>query len=386
MNDLETLSMQPKEIGIGLLGYGFAAKAYVNALKTIPHMIWPPPAVPKLVSICGTQEGPLRTAAKRYGFKRYTASWKELVTDPEVELFINAGPNNLHAEPCLAAVKVGKHVLCEKPLARSADEAKQMWEAVKEAPIRNFCGFNYRFVPAIRLAKEMIDSKVLGRIYQFRAQYLQDWAMDAPYGWRFDREIAGSGVVGDIGAHIVDLARFLIGEIESVTATTSTFIKERWGAECSERRKVNIDDGFAAVVQFDNGVIGVFEASWVCAGHKNYLAFEVSGEKGSIAFNLEDLNVLNVYQISDEKGMQGFRRVLVTEKEHPFCNVWWSSGHVLGWEHAHVHLIWHVLEAIAKSKDIKPYGATFEDGYKCAVICDAILHSASEKTWIKIQY
>jgi predicted dehydrogenase len=190
-----------REIGIGMLWHGFMGKAHTNALKKIPYIFWPPPAVPKLVAICGSKEEAVREVAARYGYKRYTTSWEELVADPEVELVINAGPNALHADPCIAAAKAGKHVLCEKPLARSTEEAKRMWDAVKEASVKHMCGFNYRFVPAVRLAKEMIDAGELGEIYHFRAQYLQEWAMDPslPYVWRFDKRVAGSGALGDLG-------------------------------------------------------------------------------------------------------------------------------------------------------------------------------------------
>ncbi len=380
---------QAKEIGIGLLGYGFMGKAHTNAFKKIPYIYWPPPALPKLVNICGSREEGVREAATRYGYARYTTDWKELVNDSNVDLFDNIGPNNLHAEPCIAAAKAGKHILCEKPLARTAEEAKRMWDAVKGKSIKHMCGFNYRFVPAIRLAKEMIEAGEIGTIYHYRASYKQEWIMDEdfPQVWRLSKEVSGSGALGDLGAHIIDLARFLVGEPDTLTATTRTFITERPAPDGKGKVKVDVDDAFEAVVQFRNGAIGTLEASRFCAGRKNNMTFEINGSKGSIAFDLENLNVLQVFfREEPHSQLHGFREVLVTESDHPFYSVWWPHGHIIGWEHAHIHQVNHLLDAIVHNKDVEPYGATFEDGYKAAVICDAILKSAETGSQQKIVY
>ena len=378
-----------KEIGVGLLGYAFMGKAHTNAFKKIPYIYWPPAAIPKLVSICGSREEGVREAAARYGYDHYTTDWKELASDPQVEVFDNVGPNHLHAEPCIAAAKAGKHVLCEKPLARNAQEAKRMWDAVEAAKVKHMCGFNYRFVPAIRLAKEMIESGELGEIYHFRASYQQEWIMDAdfPQVWRLNKKVSGSGALGDLGAHIIDLGRFLVGEPEALSAATRTFIPERPSPDGKGTAVVDVDDAFEAVVRFKNGAVGTLEASRFCAGRKNHMTFEINGSKGSIAFDLERLNSLQVYfRKETNPQLHGFREVLVTESDHPFYSVWWPHGHVLGWEHAHIHEINHFLSAIAKDESVEPYGATFEDGYKNAVICDAILTSAESRSEQKIIY
>ncbi len=378
-----------KELGVGLLGYAFMGKAHTNALKKIPYIYWPPTVLPKLVSICGFREEGVREAAMRYGYDHYTTDWRELVADPEVDVFDDVGPNNLHAEPCIAAAKAGKHVICEKPLARNAQEAKRMWNAVRAAKVKHMCGFNYRFVPAIRLAKEMLDAGELGEIYHFRASYQQEWVMDAdfPQTWRLNKQTSGSGALGDLGAHIIDLARFLVDEPETVTGTTRTFISERPLPNGKGTVKVDVDDAFEAVVRFRNGAVGTLEASRFCAGRKNHMTFEINGSKGSLAFDLEKLNSLQVYfRKETNPQLHGFREVLVTESDHPFYSVWWPHGHILGWEHAHIHEINHFLEAIANNTSVEPYGATFEDGYKAAVICDAILKSAETHSEQKIVY
>jgi len=375
------------EIGVGVLGYAFMGKAHTNAYKKIPYIFWPPPAVPRLAAICGIPEAAVVEAAGRYGYERSTTDWHDLVSDDGVQLFDNVGPNSLHAEPCIAAAKAGKHVLCEKPLARSAVEAKRMWDAVKEAGVKHMCGFNYRFVAAIRLAKEMIEAGELGEIYHFRASYLQEWIMDPefPWVWRLDKETAGSGALGDLGAHIIDLSRFLVGDPTSVSAIATTFIKERPDASGKGTHPVDVDDAFEAVVRLENGAAGTYEASRFCGGRKNSMTFEINGAKASIAFDLERLNELRICKVANGRG-EGFRTLSVTESDHPFYEVWWPHGHVIGWEHAHIHEIHHMLDAIANDKEIAPYGATFEDGYKCAVICDAILESAESGSRVAIRY
>jgi len=382
----EDVSRGP-EVGIGMLGYAFMGKAHTNAYKKIPYVFWPPAASPRLVNICGIPAEAASDAAARYGYERFTADWNELVADGDVQLLDNVGPNNLHAEPCIAAAKAGKHVLCEKPLARSGEEAKRMWEAVQAANVKHMCGFNYRFVPALRLAKQMIDAGELGEIYHFRANYLQEWIIspELPWVWRLDKETAGSGALGDLGAHIIDLSRFLVGEVASVSAITSTFINERPDVNGEGTHAVEVDDAFEAIVRFESGAAGTYEASRFCGGRKNYMTLEVNGAKGSIAFNLERLNELHICDVRNGRG-NGFRTLSVTESDHPFCEAWWPHGHVLGWEHAHIHELYHMLDAIANRKEIGPYGATFEDGYKCAVICDAILDSAKSGSQVTIQY
>jgi predicted dehydrogenase len=378
------------EIGVGMLGYAFMGKAHSNAFRKIPYMVEPLPAVPALVALCGRNEAAVKEAAARYGYQRYCTDWRELIQDDAIQLFDNGGPNDAHAEPCIAAAEAGKHIICEKPLARTAAEAKPMLEAVQKAGVKHACAFNYRFVPALRLAREMIERGELGQIFHFRAVYLQEWIMDPqfPMVWRLKKDLAGSGALGDLGAHIIDLARFLVGEPTAVSGLTQTFIKER-PTDDGGRDTVDVDDAFVSLVQFANGAIGTLEASRYANGRKNHQRIEINGSKGSIVFDLERLNELEVHLSDSEPGAhtQGFRRVLVTEADHPFWKYWWPHGHIIGWEHTFVHELTHLLDAIVNDTAVAPYAADFEDGYRAAVICDAVLESdANGGALVPIQY
>jgi predicted dehydrogenase len=363
-----------QEIGVGMLGYAFMGKAHSNAYKTLAYMTWPPPLTPRLVAIGGRTEEAVAEAARRYGFEEAVTDWHDLVSDERIQLFDNSGPNNLHAEPTIAAAEAGKHVLCEKPLGRSADESYETWQRVDAAGVKHMCGFNYRFVPAMRLAREMIEAGQLGEIYHFRGRYLQEWILDAdfPMVWRLDKDAAGSGALGDLGAHVIDLSRYLVGEVATVAGVTRTFIEDRPGG------KVDVDDAFEAVVEYESGAVGTLEASRFCPGRKNSFTWEINGSKGSLAFDLERLNELRVHLRDSKPGerAQGFRTVLVSEADHPFWEHWWPHGHIIGWEHSFVHEIHHLLSAIAADSDVAPHGATFEDGYRAAEICDAIVRSS----------
>jgi len=377
------------EIGVGMLGYAFMGKAHSNAYKKLPYMMYPPVAIPKLAAIAGRDESAVKEAAARYGYAKAYTDWRDMLADDNVQLFDNGGPNDMHADPCIEAAKAGKHILCEKPLARTAEEAKAMLDAVTKARVKHAVAYNYRFVPAIRQAKMLIESGALGQIYHFRAVYLQEWIMPhygTPHIWRLDKAVAGSGALGDLGAHIIDLGRFLVGEFRSVSAMTRTFIPERPGPD-GKMKKVDVDDAFVAAIEFENGAIGTVEATRFAGGHKNSNCFEVNGEKGSIRFNLERMNEMEVFWVGEEpKETQGFHNVLVSEGYHPFWSNWWPHGHIIGWEHTFVHEIHHLLDAIVNDKSIAPYGADFLDGYKNAVICDAILKSAESKKQVDIKY
>ncbi|MGW8318357.1 MAG: Gfo/Idh/MocA family protein [Candidatus Promineifilaceae bacterium] len=378
------------EIGVGMLGYEFMGKAHTNAFKTIPYMMYPPPAIPKLVAIAGRNEKKVAEAARRYGYQKYYTDWHDLVADPDIRLFDNGGPNNVHAAPSIAAAQAGKHVLCEKPLARTAAEAKTMLDAVEKAGVKHMVAFNYRFVPAVRLVRDLIDQGALGQIYHWRAVYLQEWIMphyNESKIWRLDKEVAGSGAIGDLGAHIIDLAHYLIGPMKSLSAYTRTFIKERPLPDGSGMGEVDVDDAFVAAVEFDNGAIGTLESTRFAGGRKNYNSFEINGEKGSILFNLERMNELEVFWVGEEpKLTQGFHDVLVTEGDHPWWDYWWPHGHIIGWEHTFIHEITHLLDCIVNDKDVGPHGATFEDGYRAAIVADAIIESAETKRQIDIKY
>ena len=365
-------------VGVGMLGYAFMGKAHTHAYKTIPYMMYPPVAIPHLVAIAGRNEQAVKDAATRYGYERYYTDWHEMLKNPDVQLFDNGGPNDAHAEPCLEAAKLGKHILCEKPLARTAAEAKPMLDAVNKAGVKHMVAFNYRFVPAVRQIREIVDSGVLGQIYHFRAVYLQEWIADPmfPMSWRLDKNVAGSGALGDLGAHIIDLARFLVGEPARLMAMTKTFIKER-PKDGGGMGTVTVDDAFVSTVEFANGAIGTLESTRFAPGRKNYNVFEINAERGSIKFNLEKFNEFEIFwKDSKPRETQGFTNVLVTESYHPWWKNWWPNGHIIGWEHTFIHEIDHLLDAIVNNKDVGPYGATFEDGYRAAVICDAILESA----------
>ncbi|MGN6871830.1 MAG: Gfo/Idh/MocA family protein [Solirubrobacteraceae bacterium] len=372
------MSDSPQAIGVGMLGYAFMGKAHANAYRTLSYMTWPPPLRPELVMIAGRTREAVEDARVRYGFAEAVTDWERIVGDERVELFDNCGPNGSHAEPTLAAARAGKHVLCEKPLGLDAEESFAVWQGVAVTGVVHMCAFNYRFVPAVRLARELITAGRLGVIRHFRARYLQSWgAEESLMTWRFDRQQAGSGALGDLGAHIVDLARYLVGEITTVSGTVRTFIGDRAG------HSVDVDDAFTALIEFANGAVGTLEASRLCIGRLNHLVFEVNGSRGSLAFDLERLNELRV---CTDGGATGFQTVNVTDPNHPFMEYWWPPGHIIGWEHTFVHEIHHLLRAIATDEGVPPHGADFEDGYRAAEVCDAVIRSSQAGRREEVQY
>ena len=344
-------------IGVAMLGYAFMGKAHSRALHALELLDVPLRA--ERVSISGRNRKAVEEARERWGWAEAVTDWREQVTDGRVQLFDSCGPNAIHAEPCIEAVRNGKHVLCEKPLGLSAEESHRMWQEAERAGVVHMCGFNYRFVPAVRLVRELLDSGELGEVVHFRARYLQSWGWEADESiWRFDRAQAGTGAIGDLGTHIIDLARYLVGEVAFVSAAVRTFVPGR-----------EVDDHFAAMVEFENGVAGTLEASRLARGRINSNAFEINGTKGSAVFDVERLNELQVADAS------GFRRVLVTEPEHPYMQHWWPPGHIVGWGDTFTHELAHLLEAIAGEHPVAPHGATFEDGYRCDEVVEAILRS-----------
>jgi len=376
-------------LGIGMLGYAFMGKAHSNALKTLPYMMYPPVAVPKLAAICGRNLEATQEAAKRYGYNKVYTDWRAMIDDPDVQVFDNGGPNDTHAEPTIAAARAGKHVLCEKPLGRTAQESKTMLDAVQATGVKHMVAFNYRFVPAIVQAKRLIESGQLGRIFHFRAVYLQEWIIDPnfPKVWRLDKSVAGSGSLGDLGAHIIDLARYLVGEPKRVMGMTKTFIEDRPMPDGNGRGVVDVDDAVVSLFEFENGALGTIEATRFAQGRKNYNSFEINGEKGSIRFNLERINELDVQWAGEEpKETRGFHNVLVSESFHPYWENWWPQGHMIGWEHTFVHEFHHFFGAIVGKHEVAPYGADFVDGYRNSVICDAILESSDSGRAVDIKY
>jgi predicted dehydrogenase len=341
-------------LGVGLLGYAFMGKAHSRALRAVTEL--DPPLRPLLVSISGRNRDAAAAVAARYGWEETVTDWREQVEDERVGLFDNGGPNALHAEPTIAAARAGKHVLCEKPLGLDADESYAMWRAAEDAGVVHLCGFNYRFVPAIRRARELVDAGALGRLVHVRARYLQSWGWEAPTdSWRFDRAQSGTGAIGDLGAHSIDLIRFLAGEVVSVSAHVRSYVE---GHE--------VDDAFVAVLELENGVIGTLEATRLARGRVNQNTFELNGSDGSIAFDLERFDELLVSDAGPYRA------------EH-VTGDWWPPGHTLGWGDTFTLELAHMLRAIAGEGTVAPLAATFEDGYRAAEVCDAILRSSGSR-------
>jgi predicted dehydrogenase len=358
-----------------MLGYAFMGKAHSNAFRKIAYMTWPPPLMPRLALIAGRNEEAVREAAERYGYENWTTDWHDLISDPSIGLFDNGGPNSVHAEPTILAAHAGKHVVCEKPLGRDADESHHIWKEVDATGVKHMCAFNYRFVPAVRLARELIDAGELGDIRHFRGRYLQDWGDDPTLDtWRFHPDEAGSGALGDLGAHVVDLSRYLVGEIATVSALVKTFVPGR-----------KVDDAIEAAVEFENGAVGTIESTRLALGRRNAFQWEINGTKGSLYFDMERLNELQVFKADGDRA-RGFKTVLVTEGNHPFWEHWWPPGHIIGWGDTFVNELHHLLEAIAGKHDVGPHGATFEDGYRAAEVCDAIVRSSASERRERISY
>jgi predicted dehydrogenase len=370
----------PLTLGVGILGYTGVAKAHLNALKKLPYTFWPSPVRLRLVGIGGRTKAAVEAAASRYGFEYAATDWHRIAEDPRVDLFINCAPNDAHTEPCLAAAAGGKHLLCEKPLARDGREAQRIWDGVRRSRIRHQVSFNYRFIPAVRLAREMIRAGELGEIIHFRTRYTDDSMSDpeTPHTWRQEERRAGSGSVGDIASHALDLGRFLVGELKSVAGLSRIVVPRRPvrpGAR--QTRAVDVEDCYAGTLEFANRAMGTLEVSTFCLGRKNYLTFEVNGTRGSLCFNLERLNELEVCLAEPVRRRdRGFKTVLVTERDHPYGGAWWPPGHIIGWEHTFVHQLEHLVRAIASEAQVTPLAADFRDGLVNMRLCDARLQAA----------
>jgi predicted dehydrogenase len=366
------------DIGFGLLGYGFMGRAHSLALRALRAIEERPAGVPRLVSICGRHGAAVERARAQYGWERAVTDWHDQVVDPSVVVFDNAGPNAAHLEPSLAALRNGKHVVCEKPLGRTADEARRLWLAAERSGVVHMCGFNLRFIPAVRLARELLEAGELGEPTHFRARFLASSALraDQRRTWRFQRSTSGSGAVADLGSHIVDLARYLVGELEAVSAATATYVPERDG------QRVDVDDAFAAVVEFKGGAIGTLEASRAAGRRSNECGFEVDGTRGSLCFDIRRLNEL---QLTTTR--KYLRRIEVTDSTHPYMELWWPMpGHAIGWGDSFTHELRHLVAAVCSSTGVRPHGADFEDGYRCAEVCDAILRAGSGGQRKRVEY
>ena len=369
-------------LAVGFLGYRFMGEAHANALARLAMFFPDAPETERRVLV-GRDEEALSAAVDRLGFETYATDWEDAIG--EVDVFYNLGPNFMHVEPSVAALENDVYVLSEKPLAPTLDGAERMVEAARDSAAIAGCAFNYRFVPAIQYAKKLIEDGALGEIRHVRGQYMQDWLVDpeAPWSWRNDAELAGSGALGDLGSHTVDLARFLVGneagEIERVSGHLRTFVEERplEGGEGEESREVTVDDAYSAQAEFENGAMGTFEASRFATGHKNDHTIAVHGSEGSLRFSLERLNELEIL-LDDHRG---YETVLVTDEDDPYVDRWWPPGHVLGWEHTFVHENYEFLTAVAEGSNFEP---SFESAYRVQQILDGIEASDERGAWVEV--
>ncbi len=381
------------KLRVGLVGYKFMGKAHSNALARL-GMFFPTESQVVRQTICGRDAEWVAEAADQLGYQSWETDWRELVARDDIDIIGITAPSNVHREIAIGAAEHGKHVFCEKPLALNTRDAREILAAVEKAGVRHQVGFNYRFAPAVRLAKQMIDEGRLGTIYRFRGEYLQDFIIDPefPLVWRLDREVAGSGSLGDLGAHLIDLARYLVGEFREVLGAQKTFIEERplvermtglsaKADESAGRGRVTVDDVTQFLIDFDCGAQGSIEATRFAMGHKNNLNFEINGSRGSLRFSLERINELEYFDADEPEGLQGFRLIQVTEGTHPYLYAWWPAGHVLGYEHTFVHEWYEFIRAIETGGETAP---SFEDGMRCCQILDAVEQSAAKGGWVEV--
>lgn len=368
-----------KEINIGIIGTQFMGRAHTNGWYDVAKF-YDLPFQPVLKAACDINPRSKKDFAERLGWESFEVSWEKLILRDDIDIIDICTPNNLHKKIAVAAAQAGKHVICEKPAAMNADEALEMFNEAEKAGVRHMIAFNYRRVPAIALAKQLISEGKLGEIHHFNAVYYQDWLVDPefPWVWRHDAALSGSGAHGDMNAHTVDLARFLIGEFESVCGEEKIFIPERNIPGEKKKGKVTVDDAVSFLARFKNGASGNFMATRFATGRKNYLRLEIFGSRGSILFNLERMNELEYFSAAEPKMEQGFRTIMVTENEHPYIKKWWPPGHIIGWEHSFIHEIGDFLLAIADESPFKP---DFMDGYRSQLILDKVLESARDERW-----
>ncbi|MFB8387443.1 Gfo/Idh/MocA family protein [Microbacterium sp. NPDC055910] len=384
-----------QDVNIALIGGGFMGKAHSLAYAAMPMFFWPAPARPVRKTIVDVTEELASTAAERYGWEGYATSWQDVVADPTIDVIDIATPNHLHAEIAIAAAEAGKHIICEKPLAPTATDAKRMLDAVEKAGVVSAVAFNYRRTPAVALAKKYIDEGAIGSILNFRGTYLQDWSADpdSPLSWRFEKKIAGSGAVGDIGSHVVDLARYLVGEISEVNSVVSTFIKDRplqsggfdalGGASKSggPRGEVDVDDEAITLVKFRDGAVGSIEATRNAWGRNNFLTFEIHGTEGSIVFNYENRDELQVVFKSDPADRRGFRTVY-TGPNTPYGDALWPIPAIgIGYGETKIIEAYEFMKAIAEGGAVRP---DFADGYQTALVDEAILDSGRTGAWTAV--
>ena len=375
-----------QQLRIGMIGYGFMGRAHSNGYNRVKDF-FDLEYLPVLQAVAARDAEKAKAFADRWGYKRVETDWRKLVAADDIDAIDICTPNNLHAEIAIEAAKHGKAILCEKPLSMNVAEGERMCEAVEKAGVPNTVWYNYRRIPAVTFAKQIIDSGALGRVFHYRAEFLQDWTINAdlPQGgaalWRLDAAAAGSGVTGDLLAHCIDTAIWLNGQVADVTAMTETFVKERKHQLTGKVEKVGIDDACSFLCHFKNGSLGLFESTRYARGHKALYTFEINGENMSLKWDLHDLHRLQVFDYKDEGPMRGWKSVHVTDSDHPYMDKWWVPGLAIGYEHSFVHQVADFLEAYAKKRPCAP---TFRDALETQKVCDAVLASAQSHQWAKV--
>ena len=376
-----------KQLNVAVIGCGFMGRTHSNAYCRVGNF-FDLEYKPVLKAICDHNEEKAKAFASQWDFESIETDWKKLLERDDIDIVDICTPNNLHAEMAIAAAQAGKMIICEKPLAMNAAQGKTMVEAIEKAGVANLVSYNYRRIPAVTLAKNLIDQGKLGRIYHYRANFLQDWTIsaDLPQGgdglWRLDAKESGSGVTGDLLAHCIDTAIWLNGPIKQVTAMTETFVKERQSVTSGKVEPVKIDDACAFLARFENGSLAVFESTRYARGHKALYTFEINGENASIAWDLHDLNRLSWFDYLDEDQTRGWRSIHVTDGEQPYMDKWWVPGLSIGYEHSFVHQIADFLEGLTNGT---PVGPTFADALETQKVCDAVLKSAKSGQWVNIE-
>lgn len=372
-----------KEIRIGLIGSGLMGRIHTNGYKRLGDFFPEMEYRPVLQVVCSRREDKVKAFAEQWGYKHTETDWRAVIARDDVDAIDICTPNDKHAEIAIAAAEAGKMILCEKPLSRTVEEGEKMLEAVEKAGVKNTVWYNYRRVPAVTLAKQIVDSGKLGKIFHFRSNFLQDWTIspDVPQGgdatWRLDADAAGSGVTGDLLAHCIDLAMWINGGITDVSAMTETFIKERKDTS-GQMKKVGIDDASMFHCHFANGSLGLFEATRYARGHKALFTFEINGENASIRWDLHDLNRLEYFDHADESIVRGWRSILVTDADQPYMDKWWIPGTSIGYEHSFIHQVAEFFKSLETGEPASP---TFKDALETQKVCEAVLESASSKSW-----
>lgn len=375
-----------KKLNIGLIGYGFMGRAHSNAFRKVSNF-FDLEYQPVLRAVCARDADKVKTFAGRWGYESTETDWRQLVKRKDIDLVDIACPNDMHREIAIAAAKEGKMILCEKPLSMNGPEGLEMVRVIEKAGVPNMVWYNYRRIPAVTLAKQLIDEGRLGKIFHYRAKFLQDWTIskDLPQGgaglWRLDVKVAGSGVTGDLLAHCIDTALWLNGSITEVTGMTETFIKERKHNLTGKVQKVGIDDACAFLARFKNGSLATFESTRYARGHKALYTFEINGEHGSLFWDLHDLHRLQYFDHRDEGRVRGWRNLHITDSDHPYMGKWWVPGLQIGYEHSFVHQVADFLDGLATGKPASP---TFRDALETQYVCDAVLASAKSRRWEKV--